>query len=365
MGSWGEVMQLTDTIGATVFDRARLRRKVLVGLQRSLHYSGIASLYTRFVESGGFLTLMYHSVLDANRTPYIDPSNAVSVEVFEAQLALLKETCNVISLEAAIEYHRGTRTLPENSVVITFDDGYHDNYEVAAPLLAKYDLPATLFVCTGYVDRQEPQWIDELFTAFQFREAQLLRLSDYPMPFALDAGRGELDAYQFVSGRLLTLDYTDRRALLDEVKTQLRPRREAPRLTLGWDELRAMRREYPNFALALHTHDHVDLSGLPVANAVTEIRKSQQRFQAELGYAARYLTYPYGRISHPLVDRLPELGIEAAFITQPTERVTRSTGIYAMPRYEVTESLVDLQMWGSGALPDLGKQIFGRVADQV
>ncbi|MGF1643086.1 MAG: polysaccharide deacetylase family protein [Thiotrichales bacterium] len=358
-------MQLTGVLGATNFDRTRLRRKVLIGLQRSLYFSGVTGLYERFTDRGGFLALMYHSVLDSARIPFIDPSNAIPADVFEEQLVLLKETCNVISLEQAIEYHRGARALPENAVVITFDDGYLDNFEVAAPLLAKYKLPATLFVCTGYVDRQEPQWIDELYTAFQFGRARQLVLPQYPIPFALDHARGVLDAYQFVSAQLLTLGYAERRALLDTVKAQLDPSREAPRLTLSWDDLRAMRREYPDFTLGVHTHDHIDLSGLPVAHAVAEIRKSQRLFQSELGYAARYLTYPYGRISHPLVDRLPDLGIEAAFITQPTDRVTRNTGVYAMPRFEVTESLVDLRMWGGGALPELGRQIFGRVADQV
>ena len=45
---------------------------------------------------------------------------------------------------------------------ITFDDGYRDNLTVAAPILEKYRLPATLFLATGYVERGETQWSDTL-----------------------------------------------------------------------------------------------------------------------------------------------------------------------------------------------------------
>lgn len=347
------------------FDTLPIRRRVLSALQRSLHYSGLASLYPRLWRPEGFLALMYHSVADSARAPYLAPGSAIPADIFERQLRLLRRTCNVISLAAAVDCQLSGREPPANAVVITFDDGYLDNFDVAAPLLAKYGLPATLFVCTGYVARREPQWIDELHTAFRFRQVQRLELPTRPVAFSLESPKGERDAYEVVSAELLSLDYITRRRVLDEVKAQLRPSTEPPPLTLGWDDLRAMRREYPGFEFGLHTHDHVDLSRMSVAAAVAEIAKSQQVFRAEMGYAARYLTYPYGRLLRPLVDRLPGVGVDAAFVTQPTERVTRETDMLVMPRYEVAQSLVDLRMWSGGALPGLGKKLFGRVLDRI
>ncbi len=341
----------------------RLRRRLLVWLQRSLGLFGVARLYTWLRAPDGFLILMYHSVPDSARAPFIDPSNAVPADVFEQQLSLLSKTCSVISLADAIACQKARRAMPDRSVVITFDDGYFDNYEVAAPLLAKYGLPATVFVCTGYVHRQEPQWIDELYNAFRFRQVDSLTLSEYSVDFALDSVREERAAYQFLSSNLLTKGYAARRALLDEVNVQLAPREAVPRLTLRWEDLRAMRREFPNLELGLHTHDHLDLSGIAVSAAIAEIRKSQAMFESEMGFPARYFSYPYGRATRALVDSLSGLGIDAAVVTQPTERVTAATNVYAMPRYEVTKSLIDLGMWSGGALPDLSRRVFGRVAD--
>ena len=54
------------------------------------------------------------------------------------------------------------KTLPANAVAVTFDDGYRDNLVHAKPVLARYGVPATLFLATGFIDQDAPFWWDEL-----------------------------------------------------------------------------------------------------------------------------------------------------------------------------------------------------------
>lgn len=86
---------------------------------------------------------------------------SVSPQNFEQHLQFLKASGNVISLEKF-----GTDLLNEqldpNSIVITFDDGYIDNLEVAMPLLEKYELPATFFITSAHIDTNKEFWWDEL-----------------------------------------------------------------------------------------------------------------------------------------------------------------------------------------------------------
>ena len=343
---------------------SELKRKTLLGLQRSLHYSGAARLDRSLGARDGFVALMYHSVPDLLRARFVDPTYALPAEVFDRQLSLLKKHCEVVPLELAVSWMRGQGRLPPRAVVLTFDDGCLDNLEVAAPLLRWHRVPATLFVATGYVDRQEPQWIDELYCAFRYRQRTRLELHGFA-PFELDSERAEREAYEAVAGSLLRLDAPGRRALLDEVKACLEPSRSMPRLTLSWEHLRTLRRVYPEIELGVHTHDHLDLAALPVDAALDEVMRSQLRFEAELGTTARFMSYPYGRVSPALADRLPQTGIEAAFTTQPTERITSRVSPWAMPRYEVTRSLTDFRLWSEGVLPALGRRIFGQVADRA
>jgi peptidoglycan/xylan/chitin deacetylase (PgdA/CDA1 family) len=94
--------------------------------------------------------LMYHRVVE--REPVRDPfRNCVTVSVFERQMRWLRlrgyRTVPLASLEGA----QLAPSLPSRPLVITFDDGYRDNYENAWPVLAKYDFRATVFLVSGSV----------------------------------------------------------------------------------------------------------------------------------------------------------------------------------------------------------------------
>ncbi len=88
--------------------------------------------------------LMYHSI-DLN--PQKEDRLTVPPEVFERQMRFLKEhNYNVITLEEAADIIKNKRKAPAGAIVITFDDGYKNNYTYAFPILKKYNFPATVFV---------------------------------------------------------------------------------------------------------------------------------------------------------------------------------------------------------------------------
>ncbi|MFA4889126.1 MAG: polysaccharide deacetylase family protein [Candidatus Omnitrophota bacterium] len=96
--------------------------------------------------------LMYHSVC-----PNPDPQNklALSPEVFELQMSFLKEYNKVITLEELAASIRENKPIPANAVVITFDDGYADNYRYAFPVLKKYNFSAAIFLIVNEVGRPQ------------------------------------------------------------------------------------------------------------------------------------------------------------------------------------------------------------------
>ncbi|MBI4707421.1 MAG: polysaccharide deacetylase family protein [Candidatus Omnitrophica bacterium] len=97
--------------------------------------------------------LMYHSVYS---NP--DPENrlAVSTEIFERQMRFLKEyRYNVVTLEALADLIKNKKKIPRNTVAITLDDGYKNNYTDAFPILKKYNLPANIFIIVNEVGRPQ------------------------------------------------------------------------------------------------------------------------------------------------------------------------------------------------------------------
>jgi peptidoglycan/xylan/chitin deacetylase (PgdA/CDA1 family) len=96
--------------------------------------------------------LMYHKVNDV-------PNNRMSmpVSLFDEQMAQLRELgYDVVGLDAVLDHYVERAPLPAGAVLITFDDGYRDNLENAAPILHRHGYPAVQFVPLAYIGDRQP-----------------------------------------------------------------------------------------------------------------------------------------------------------------------------------------------------------------
>jgi peptidoglycan/xylan/chitin deacetylase (PgdA/CDA1 family) len=109
---------------------------------------------SRFVNSA--LILGYHRVAETEQDPF---DMCVTPQHFEEQLQVLRKLAQPIRLHELVEGLKENR-LPRRAVVLTFDDGYADILYYAKPLLDRYQIPATIFVTSGYLGREF--WWDEL-----------------------------------------------------------------------------------------------------------------------------------------------------------------------------------------------------------
>src|SRR2546426_7877327 len=97
--------------------------------------------------------LMYHAV-DRGPQGARSPRLYVPPEQFEAQLATLQQLgYETISFGDWLAYRRGRATLPRRPIILTFDDGYRSNYEIAWPLLKRYGCTATVFLVSDLIGR--------------------------------------------------------------------------------------------------------------------------------------------------------------------------------------------------------------------
>jgi peptidoglycan/xylan/chitin deacetylase (PgdA/CDA1 family) len=92
--------------------------------------------------------LLYHKVNDGPAAPL-----TVSVSLFDEQLSMLRELgYSVVDLDAVLAHYRDGRPLPRRPVLITFDDGYRDSLDNAAPMLERRGYPSVIFVPIAYLD---------------------------------------------------------------------------------------------------------------------------------------------------------------------------------------------------------------------
>jgi peptidoglycan/xylan/chitin deacetylase (PgdA/CDA1 family) len=265
----------------------------------------------------GAVILLYHRVSQLPTDPQL---LCVTQRHFADHLEILRKEYNPMGLQELSQvYQEGN--LPERAVVVTFDDGYFDNLAHAKPMLAQYDIPATVFVTTGYLGRRRECWWDEL-------ERLLLYPGILPTTLTLtldgkrhhwnlgDAASYSEEAYQryrtwnvrerVVSGsrqELYNALHPLIRPLSDEKQCEVldallvwagmeRVFRSTHR-TLSTDEVRRIA-EGGLVDVGAHTITHPVLSLMPPALQQPEIQGSKARLEEILGRPVTSFAYPYG-----------------------------------------------------------------------
>ena len=87
--------------------------------------------------------IMYHHIGNKKDSYLL---NRINTTVFERQMKYIQNTYNIISFKELINAFVEKISLPRNAAIITFDDGYKNNYSEAFPILKKYNIPATIFL---------------------------------------------------------------------------------------------------------------------------------------------------------------------------------------------------------------------------
>jgi peptidoglycan/xylan/chitin deacetylase (PgdA/CDA1 family)/glycosyltransferase involved in cell wall biosynthesis len=263
-----------------------------------IHRSGAFLLLRRSRRrrfGAGVRILFYHRVAAEAAPPDLRGRRTLTARQFEEHLKHLTRYYRVISLDEAADALRSGAVLPENAVVITFDDGFRDNYTVALPLLEKYKAPATIFVVSSAMDGK-PFWLEEVGRWFEQTSAATLRWRETGEEFPLANREARGKALNRVLGTLKSMPGTRLSPVLAGLRSDLgidTASGPAERETLTWDELRAMAAS-ERITIGAHTVTHPILPNLPAAEAAREIRESVVAIARELGQPVRFFAYPNG-----------------------------------------------------------------------
>jgi len=262
------------------------------------YYSGINYLFYKIGNRKTFI-LVYHRVPDLNSNFSFDSSLvSSSVDNFKRQIQYLSEKYNIISLEKFGQYHKKKINPPRNSVVITFDDGYCDNYEHAYPILKKYKLPATIFVITDAIEKNVLLWWDKvayIINKTKINYFEIKKLGKYPLRNKYE----KLKALKVISLKLKSMDEVKKNYLIEELicilKVKIPDIKKNKRLSLNWNEIKEMSRN--GILFGSHTTSHPILTNISLADAAKEIKNSKSILEKNISKKIKYFSYPNGYYS--------------------------------------------------------------------
>jgi peptidoglycan/xylan/chitin deacetylase (PgdA/CDA1 family) len=274
----------------------RLKSDAVETLRRVGVFAALRSAQRRRV-----LVLAYHGVLTASRpeSSYLD-SNFVPASAFDEQIAVLRRHYSPISLSDFLAARAGTKRLPHRAVLVTFDDGFANNYRVASPILRAHGVPFTVFLTTGLMDRPGSMIWSERVSRTVYRttrKALSLPVGEREISFVLATPDARERASRALVAHLKRQPPSARDRIVERLEAQCgcppsTPTEDERYRFLTWDDARAMSAAGVEFGS--HTVSHPILSTLDERALREELTESKRRIETELGAPCRTFAYPNG-----------------------------------------------------------------------
>ena len=281
--------------------------------------------------------LMYHHV--SERT--IDPWDLrVTPALFERQVLWLKKNRKISSLGSMVE-DRASGQLQKHSIALTFDDGYLNNYELALPILEKYEAPACFFIPTRNVFSSEAFWWDEI-------ESLILRTPELPRHFSLQVGDDDItcglleeavlnDAllrhlqqwhypqspiskrallYRKIHESMLHLSYDHQKRVIMNIAEWAGVSEISGTPEIMSTGIIKKLSEHPLITLGAHTVTHPALGKLGAEQQVDELAQGKAALEKLVGKNIGLIAYPYGSYDGGTPGLAERCGFKAGFTTQ-------------------------------------------------
>lgn len=284
---------------------------------------GVDALF-RKINHKKLLLVTYHSVFSKKMLQYdkYPRVNNLPIDVFHQQITYLKKHYNIISLDELKFSIENGMPFRERSAMITFDDGYMNNYTLVFPILKKQKVHATIFLTTNYIGSDEMLWFDELFFIIKLSKEHGIDKKVIEKHFNTDIETNDiLKIYVHLSSILKYISNEERSKLIFGYKNKYL---EDMNITdsnyklLTWEQVAEMKAS-GLIEFGIHTANHNILSTLKKTEYRKEILEPKLQLAEMLDCEIISFCYPNGKPSidftHEHEKYLQKCGYSLAFCT--------------------------------------------------
>ncbi|MTI98603.1 MAG: hypothetical protein FH752_08280 [Marinobacter adhaerens] len=232
--------------------------------------------------------LMYHRITPSGS------KEGINADIFRKQMEIVKQSFNVMSLNDLMNAYDEGETR-ENTVVITFDDGYHDFADYAFPILREFDLPVTLFVTTGFALGELWLWPDQIRYAIDNTDVRTTELPG--ISGNLDIAEQPDQCWNRIADHCMLVSNSQKLDLIDSLYELLSIEKpvNAPDgyQPLSWEQIRGMVRQ--GLEVGSHSHSHPIMTQLGDDELNRELVQSWEIIREQLGCDPAAFCYPNGQ----------------------------------------------------------------------
>jgi len=267
-------------------------------LAAALDFARVFDVAERLQRRRNYITILgYHRILeiDPRTYPYDEDIVSASPDEFDRQMSYVRAHFDVMTFEELAVALRDDR-VPKRALLITFDDGYRDNYAVALPILRRHGLRAIVYVATGYVGGIETFWYEKI--AYWMKASRRPAVQFGPSGTVLPLGDRRVETLGHIRTTLKLADEIEHPRLMAQLAEQMDVPLEHSHLvaTMTWDEIREMHAQ--GTEIGAHTVSHLNMAKIGPERLEREVRDSKAAIERETGTRVVSLAYPMGGRAH-------------------------------------------------------------------
>lgn len=302
--------------------------------------------------------VMYHYVRDLvnNRYPQI---KGMDFDKFRSQITYFKKNYSIITMEDAVAAWNDNEKLPENALLLTFDDGYIDGYTNVFPLLHEEKLQGSFFISSKTFSENVLMDVNKIH--FMLASADIQKLvqdifeqihyyreggNKYNLPTAEEL----YDTYG-IANRLDDKDTVFAKRILQTV-LPLEVRREissilfkkyvgmeevafSKELYMSYDQIRVMKDN--GMHIGVHGYDHFWLANLATKDMQEDVDKALMAMDGLIDKDNWTMCYPYGSYNDEVVQYIAKKGCKLAFSTKVAVADKNVDSRFELPRFDCVD----------------------------
>jgi len=269
-------------------------------------------------KKNNFVIFLFHGVIKKNLFKIRNYNKKhILQNHFIKILKTLKRKGHILSLNEIYENIRNKDFLPKNTYAITFDDGFENNYSVAAPILDDLNLPATFYFSTDFIENNTMSWIDKLEFCLEIKKRGSVYIPWKKNFFLFNSSKDKIQLLEgirkYVKNDLkFNLDvfvnsfFQDcNLKLVNNLNTSIDKK-------INWKQVRDLKKN-SLFTIGGHGHNHLSFGSLDKKKIDFQLNESFKLFKKRLNLDIEHYSYPEGQkkdYNQLLISKLKNRGIK-------------------------------------------------------
>ena len=285
-----------------------------------------------------FYVLAYHRIfpLPGHDYPFDEGTISAIPRDFEKQILFIKKRFHVINFSMLSDILSSNKPIPNNLLIITFDDGYADNHEIAFKILEKHRLTAVIFLSTSFINTGELFWFDKLTCMIKKIPQSCITFDSGKYSFEVtNSNRKQIR--ESIMDLFLTISNKERLRFLEQLEQQskikITPNDLELAKPLNWHQIKEM--SDAGIEMGSHTVSHPFLVNLSPEDIMYELAESKRLIEEKISKQIKCIAYPAGYYDQRVVELAKICGYKFGVSYEHNVKKFNKNRLFTIPRIHV------------------------------